>query len=793
MGNDELSRLKKTLENQGLSPSTKKAIENRIKKLTVPVNKGVIKHIENVKSQVENRKDIAQKIISKQKPSPPSKQEIWKVVVENIPSTSGISKNVQKYIRSDFENSKPKPVVSKPSYIGQNKKSDIDVPLIDNKNVNNNDGKTITDFEKEAGKEAGLDQQSVQVGLIEGKNYQNYQEYKKFEEEKKELSKRLSGGYGETQKNLEKIRGAAAIFLSPSNPLGVRTFGEELFGDPKTKNDRKLDIYTEMITGLEKSRRREGWFGVAKESYKPGGFGFTFTSTAVTSYGLGAGMGALKGTRLGSKVLLTSRGLTKAGKPFYNVTLGGAVEGGFGAYGGFETYKNLKDVYSSAGKVGLGTSLLNIGFTMPLGIGLYTSGAKAGLGYVQRKSALSTVKNPLDRVRQEGIYEAADIAMRIKTPKYKTEPFDFRSLENVDVGKASEVITYYKSAKVARPRLGGSASTEAQIPSTMFRSGNYPKGLVKYYLGRQTSKRPIVSGGAKDIDLLIREWFGSRARVDKLNLSKPHVVDIPQGGYRPGRYYWGGWKELGSTKIKIFDTLTSKSMKIRALSLKEQFMRKGVSILPSESKLNAYRSYKDIFDWYDVGKSFKNKKLDIAMDKVVNPQKYTASKIGFNEKLVKRFGYAVEPKVSYSSVGDASYIYPSYSMPKSYGIINSYGFIPKSVYPSYAKFNSKVSNYSSKNYKPPITPTYKPPYKPTYKPTYKPPSKPPSKPPITPTYKPPSKPPSKPPYKPPYKNPKKDFFYKLEKKKIPSVNIPLTSKYRFREFKISSPLKGVKL
>ena len=137
MGNDELSRLKKTLENQGLSPSTKKAIENRIKELTVPVNEGVIKHIENVKSQVENRKDIAQKIISKQKPSPPSPGP--QPIVVKPPSERNIP---QEIIDNQPKNNSPPPG-PQPITIKPPSERSIPQKIIDQQNKNDDPIKFI--------------------------------------------------------------------------------------------------------------------------------------------------------------------------------------------------------------------------------------------------------------------------------------------------------------------------------------------------------------------------------------------------------------------------------------------------------------------------------------------------------------------------------------------------------------------------------------------------------------------------------------------------------------------------
>jgi len=78
---------------------------------SVPVNKGVIKHIENVKTQVETRKNIAEKIISNQpvnkKPSPGPQPIIIKTPDERIIPQEIIDN--QPVNKKPSQDSKPKP------------------------------------------------------------------------------------------------------------------------------------------------------------------------------------------------------------------------------------------------------------------------------------------------------------------------------------------------------------------------------------------------------------------------------------------------------------------------------------------------------------------------------------------------------------------------------------------------------------------------------------------------------------------------------------------------------------
>ena len=135
-----------------------------------------------------------------------------------------------------------------------------------------------------------------------------------FEKEKEAIRQRWSGEKGIFEQVLEFGRFWASGLTSPENILYHKTIGEvafdpaSLFGLPSvtTKKDKEaqkeriLGDYTVSIMGLESARKKgEGFFGetfeVFKESYKPGGFGFTGTLVAVVPTAF-KGLGLLKGT-----------------------------------------------------------------------------------------------------------------------------------------------------------------------------------------------------------------------------------------------------------------------------------------------------------------------------------------------------------------------------------------------------------------------------------------------------------------------------------------------------------------
>jgi len=290
-------------------------------------------------------------------------------------------------------------------------------------------------------------------------------------------------------------------------------------------------------------------------------------------------------------------------------------------------------------------------------------------------------------------------------------------------------------------------------------------------------------------------------------LKSSHVVDIHT--YKVGEHLWGGKTQLPSTTGYI------PGGKIKLLSVREQFLRKSISILPSEKKVTGYRSYKDIPDWYDLGDilSFQKGgiKLRGAMDKVIHPSRYPVPKPTFGEKIIGRLG--VKPFTEKAPTGDIYYNLPKYPSYPSYGVGLLYG-----RYPSY-KSPIPSRGYKTQPYKPKITPVGPGPYKTPKTPPsiipvppkktvkYKTPPSPPDK--LPPVYKPPYKPipypPSTPPPSPP---PSKTDYPKTSFRKIPPHKIqlnlwgetkpvkPITlkkfwgPKYKTRAW---DPIKGVKL
>jgi hypothetical protein len=235
---------------------------------------------------------------------------------------------------------------------------------------------------------------------------------------------------------------------------------------------------------------------------------------------------------------------------------------------------------------------------------------------------------------------------------------------------------------------------------------------------------------------------------------------------------------------------SGRPVSVKTLSVREQFLRYGHSVLPSNIIEKSYRAYKDVpgfFDTYDVLQFQKGgTKLNEAMDRFLYLERYKAPRVTIGEKFVKGIGgatkinedwsygssklgyvssYTTMPKINNIIYGNDNYVKPNIvsttytakdfgykpniTSTPSYEIKSTdYGGTTNSTYtPSKSTYISTSTDY--KRYTPDIPsytpPTYTPDYKPpTYTPDYKPPT-------YTPDYKPPTYTPTynPPPYYPP--------------------------------------------
>jgi len=347
---------------------------------------------------------------------------------------------------------------------------------------------------------------------------------------------------------------------------------------------------------------------------------FTFAGRATTSplgiIGisklLGTGLGLLKSTEFGSKVLFQSAGtwsttrtlpftqipLTTAGTPIYTVTTSGAVNTAITGYFTFETAKGLHEAQQSGN---LKQALGNLAVTIPLAYMGYKSGYKAGLGYMQRTKAMSTLKGTA-RVQQQGFYNILDEIPNLKKPVPRTDiPFDLRTAQQINkYNMAGEISFYFRYERYKlifgeNPSIGGSLSTN-MILGDWFRTGAMPKGLAEYALARQALSNAPTRGligktPPVDVDLLITKNIGTAYR-----LYQPHIVDVSVS--RPGEYHWGGMTTLKPIKgVKIVDPYLS-NLNIKVLPQEQMIGAYGMT-LPGKGKI--YLSNDIVFSAKDFG------------------------------------------------------------------------------------------------------------------------------------------------------------------------------------------------
>jgi len=227
----------------------------------------------------------------------------------------------------------------------------------------------------------------------------------------------------------------------------------------------------------------------------------------------------------------------------------------------------------------------------------------------------------------------------------------------------------------------------------------FDRQYYSWKIGLQSGVKPKTLIGKEmpgDIDILIRDIWGGMKRAEYLK--QPHVVDIHP--YKTGAYYGFGKIQLKPTTGTIYDPWISLS-KIKTLSLREQFMRKGISILPSETKITGYRSYKDIPDFWDIGEA-----LGIKMGKIAYPEQYPIPKVTWGERFIKAIGGTVEPKWVETFGGMfIEPVYPTGMYPKPYTPLLIASTYPISPYKtiSYPPTKYVAPDYPSVDY-----PTVKP-------------------------------------------------------------------------------------
>ena len=375
--------------------------------------------------------------------------------------------------------------------------------------------------------------------------------------------------YTKAKKNLE-LKEWGRQFSYAGMDMG--TFISHLEASLKGDTEKQKQITAQNYYDYERLWSKGDYLGgVSKVASNP------FVMLA-GSYILGAGIGALKTTALGSKTVIQSRGvwettryipgtskaITTAGAPIYSITLGGATELGITGYFTYQSGKGLTQAYA---KDELPNALKVLAFSFPIAVTGYKAGYTAGMGWMQRTKAMSTLKGN-QRTQQEGFYQILDTINRLDEPRFPDRaPYDLTSAKHVGIDTASEVAFYLRNQRYKfwseNPRMGGSLGTKMLL-GEQFRTGAIPQKLSDYALSRQAlSNAPtralIGKQGAVDIDLLITRDTITGASL----LYKPHVVDVSIS--KPGEYHWGGMTTFKPVKnIKIVDPyLSNLKIKVR--------------------------------------------------------------------------------------------------------------------------------------------------------------------------------------------------------------------------------------
>lgn len=504
-------------------------------------------------------------------------------------------------------------------------------------------------------------------------------------------------------------------------------------------------------------------------------------------YGIGAGIGALKATSVGSKALLSIGSRT--------LSVGGAVELGVFGYSSYEIGK-------SAISDPLGTGI-SLAISSPSAVLGYRTGASMGYGametYLYGKHTF--MPGSVDLIRFKEAIKIGRQTQFIRSSYGK--PLDFaKDIMRLKPSEAENVIGYLRSEPSSV--IGGSASSYTQVKPSLWSTW---RGSVK----------------PRDIDILVKNVVEAKGYFGR----SPHKIDIHgfEFGGKSGQYYRFGFITQSPKRIGEF----------KYLRLSEQSFRKGVSSVQPET---SYRAFKDVPDfimsseqlissgrvsWNPITRfraSIAAKHLDVFM----NPSKSVSfgKSESFFGKSFKRF---VKPSLGPKTVesgGYIDYVYPKSIYPKNYVGFSFGSYFKPSVFsykPVISKpVVSKISGYKSNigksfdmfvpisifkpyglvtisTYKIPkiSTPNYIPPYKPPSiikPPNYVPPYNPPSYiPPKIPPYKPPEPPTTIPPSKPPVKI--DELFNKRKEIKIPKEIFDIG--YKYREFKLTKLFKNLKI
>ena len=520
-----------------------------------------------------------------------------------------------------------------------------------------------------------------------------------------------------------------------------------------------------------------------------------FTKKMVFGPGLAPAWAAAGGAVIGA-----TTGAVKVAAP----TLGKIAEAVIGIEFGKQAITESAPIYQQAYKSGDWSTAFShtgmIGITSISGYYGYKKGSAWGMGKVERARLLST-KSGAEYIRTKGIFKSMDTVKKLPEPSLPKQTIDvFSNLQNVPRTKAIQASAFLRTEQTrllgGRPRIGGSTSTYAQLPSGSFRTGNLPSSLYKWGMKRQYTARPrdfIGTTKPVDLDIMITGRWGSLNRAAQIKQS--HVIDIPQ--YRPGEYLSYGYRGLRG-KTRTITTPTKTPLTTKFMPVKEQFFRKGISILKPDT---AYRTYKDLPDFWDIGTYFKtttkNPKLTKSMHMITHPHQYTTPKYRIAPKIFKKL--PPPPKTPYTPKTRMYSYYPTstqtaYPLPFTTRYTPSYKtYTPPTktyVYPQTRGYKNPYTSPKFPSYSPPKTSpktpiysspkssSYTPPYTSPKTPSYTPPKSIPYTSPKTPLYTPP-----KPPI-PPSTPLRMKIFSQSKPRKLLVDKQNYGRRYKFREFKL---------
>ncbi|NIQ90306.1 MAG: hypothetical protein GWN93_15275, partial [Deltaproteobacteria bacterium] len=331
---------------------------------------------------------------------------------------------------------------------------------------------------------------------------------------------------------------------------------------------------------------------------------------AIASYGLGYGLETFKMSNFGQKELFKIEVFGQR-----TVTPSGIVEtgvsGGFSSglvYGGYQAYKQNR----------LGEYVGRAGMMFPFVYYPYKWGRISGRTGFQRRTEMSTLRDPVSRIRQKAGYDLIDETFKLdKTYGYADLPYDLRNIRSVG-GKQADMFGRMID-RGGGAFWTGSGPMKAQY-RYMFRSGRQPPGtLWKYSRGRYTgSGKPEIPTAPHDVDI----YFFTKTASHWKSILKTEGIkgfDVhPYSSYTvfgkelPFGRYSGQYVELGvitqppvKTTVLLRGTTGARTMKVWSINPKEQFMRMTRNLLPSKSIEFGHRSIKDVGTWTDTSVMLK--------------------------------------------------------------------------------------------------------------------------------------------------------------------------------------------